>query len=96
MAGEWCLFPLFCGPVFYEEPTYYRRDVQDNYCARYERTVLNRRELTALMNLPERMRNRIRTNELDYACNCLGWRNSECRRVRITGWDYNGNGRRRY
>lgn len=54
-----------------------------DYCARYERTVLSRTDLEAIRAIPlPELRKRIQGNDLDYLCNCRGWKDRACRAVR--------------
>jgi hypothetical protein len=50
-----------------------------DFCQRYERQVLNKEELAAMMALPRALRDRIQGNELDYLCECLGWKDKVCK-----------------
>lgn len=53
----------------------------NSYCQRYERTVRTKAEAIEIMKLPRSMRDRVQGNDLDYLCNCLGWKDAACQRV---------------
>lgn len=53
-----------------------------DYCTRYNRTVLTQAEKKQIQSLIPELRKRIQGNDLDYLCQCTGFKDPVCERRR--------------
>ena len=51
-----------------------------DYCGRYERVVLTQDQKKQIMSLMPELRKRIQGNDLDYLCQCTGFKHPICKK----------------
>lgn len=58
--------------------------IQD-YCQRYERVVLTQEQKSQIRTLMPELRKRIQGNDLDYLCQCTGFKDAICKQKTKNG-----------
>lgn len=57
----------------------------DSYCSTYQQAVRTKEDVAAVKALPRDVQRRIQGNDLDYLCNCKGWKDASCQQKRTAG-----------